>query len=114
MVVVLGASGSGTSTFLNMPGGLDTPTGGQVLFRGADIGRAGQRQLTEYRRRHIGFVFQFYNLTPSLTARENVSLVTGIAEPLTISEIGCEKDRRTSPTGRRHTARPPERRRRRP
>lgn len=80
MVVVLGASGSGKSTFLNILGGLDTPTSGEVLFRGQDISRASQRQLTEYRRRHVGFVFQFYNLMPSLTARENVALVTEIAE----------------------------------
>ena len=80
MVVVLGASGSGKSTFLNILGGLDTPTSGQVLFRGEDLSRADQRQLTEYRRRHVGFVFQFYNLMPSLTARENVALVTEIAE----------------------------------
>jgi putative ABC transport system ATP-binding protein len=80
MVVVLGASGSGKSTFLNILGGLDTPTSGEVLFRGEDISRADQRQLTEYRRRHVGFVFQFYNLMPSLTARENVALVTEIAE----------------------------------
>lgn len=80
LVVVLGASGSGKSTFLNILGGLDTPTSGEVLFRGQDISRADQRQLTEYRRRHVGFVFQFYNLMPSLTARENVALVTEIAE----------------------------------
>jgi putative ABC transport system ATP-binding protein len=80
LVVVLGASGSGKSTFLNIIGGLDTPTAGQVLFRGEDISRANQRELTLYRRRHVGFVFQFYNLMPSLTARENVALVTEIAE----------------------------------
>lgn len=87
IVVVLGASGSGKSTFLNILGGLDTPTSGEVLFRGEDISRADQRQLTEYRRRHVGFVFQFYNLMPSLTARENVALVTEIAEaPLSPEE----------------------------
>jgi len=87
MVVVLGASGSGKSTFLNILGGLDTPTSGEVLFRGEDISRADQRQLTEYRRRHVGFVFQFYNLMPSLTARENVALVTEIAQaPLSPEE----------------------------
>ncbi len=80
MVVVLGASGSGKSTFLNILGGLDRPSGGEVLFRGRDISRSNDRQLTEYRRRHVGFVFQFYNLMPSLTARENVALVTEIAE----------------------------------
>ena len=87
MVVVLGASGSGKSTFLNILGGLDTPTSGEVLFRGENISRADQHQLTEYRRRHVGFVFQFYNLMPSLTARENVALVTEIAEaPLSPEE----------------------------
>ncbi len=87
MVVVLGASGSGKSTFLNILGGLDTPTTGEVLFRGEDISRADQHQLTEYRRRHVGFVFQFYNLMPSLTARENVALVTEIADaPLSPEE----------------------------
>ncbi len=87
MVVVLGASGSGKSTFLNILGGLDTPTSGEILFRGEDISRADERQLTEYRRRHVGFVFQFYNLMPSLTARENVALVTEIAEsPLSPEE----------------------------
>lgn len=80
MVVVLGASGSGKSTFLNILGGLDRASSGEVLFRGQDISRAGERQLTDYRRRHVGFVFQFYNLMPSLTARENVALVTEIAE----------------------------------
>lgn len=80
LVVVLGASGSGKSTFLNIIGGLDTPTSGQVRFRGEDISKASQRELTLYRRRHVGFVFQFYNLMPSLTARENVALVTEIAE----------------------------------
>jgi putative ABC transport system ATP-binding protein len=96
MVVVLGASGSGKSTFLNILGGLDSATSGQVLFRGQDIGRASERALTEYRRRHVGFVFQFYNLMPSLTARENVALVTEIAEaPLAPEEalamVGLEQ-----------------------
>ncbi|MCW5724473.1 MAG: ABC transporter ATP-binding protein [Maricaulaceae bacterium] len=80
LIVVLGASGSGKSTFLNIIGGLDRATGGEVVFRGRDIGAAGQRELTEFRRRHVGFVFQFYNLMPSLTAWENVALVTEIAE----------------------------------
>ena len=79
MVVILGASGSGKSTFLNILGGLDTPTSGEIMFRGEDISRAGERELTEYRRRQVGFVFQFYNLMPSLTAWENVALVTEIA-----------------------------------
>jgi putative ABC transport system ATP-binding protein len=80
LVVVLGASGSGKSTFLNIIGGLDSPSAGEVRFRGQDLSRAGHRELTRYRRRHVGFVFQFYNLMPSLTARENVALVTEIAE----------------------------------
>ncbi|MFN4025461.1 MAG: ABC transporter ATP-binding protein [Hyphomonas sp.] len=80
LVVILGASGSGKSTFLNIIGGLDRPTEGTVLFQGQDISKATDRALTEYRRRHVGFVFQFYNLMPSLTAWENVALVTEIAE----------------------------------
>lgn len=85
--VLLGPSGSGKSTLLNILGGLDTPTGGQVLYRGQDLTRADERALTFYRRRRVGFVFQFYNLIPSLTARENVELVTEIAEdPLPAGE----------------------------
>ncbi len=79
LVVLLGASGSGKSTLLNILGGLDTATNGQVLYRGRDITRADDRELTQYRRHHVGFVFQFYNLIPSLTARENVAIVTEIA-----------------------------------
>jgi putative ABC transport system ATP-binding protein len=80
LVVLLGPSGSGKSTLLNILGGLDAPTKGQVFFRGEDLTRAGERELTRYRRTHVGFVFQFYNLIPSLTARENVELVTEIAD----------------------------------
>jgi putative ABC transport system ATP-binding protein len=80
LVVLLGASGSGKSTLLNILGGLDTATSGQVLYRGQDLTQADDRALTEYRRHHVGFVFQFYNLIPSLTARENVAIVTEIAE----------------------------------
>ncbi len=80
LVVLLGASGSGKSTLLNILGGLDTATSGQVLYRGKDLTRADDRELTHYRRHHVGFVFQFYNLIPSLTARENVAIVTEIAE----------------------------------
>ena len=80
LVVLLGASGSGKSTLLNILGGLDRATGGRLWFRGADLTHASQRELTQYRRRHVGFVFQFYNLMASLTARENVALVTEIAE----------------------------------
>jgi putative ABC transport system ATP-binding protein len=84
VVVLLGPSGSGKSTLLNILGGLDAPTSGEVLFRNQDLTRMNDRALTLYRREHIGFVFQFYNLIPSLTARENVGLVTEIArDPMT-------------------------------
>lgn len=79
LVVLLGPSGSGKSTFLNIIGGLDAPTIGTVAFRGRAVGGAAEHELTRYRREHVGFVFQFYNLIPSLTARENVALVTEIA-----------------------------------
>ena len=78
--VLLGASGSGKSTLLNILGGLDSPTSGQVFYRDHELTRASERDLTEYRRFHVGFVFQFYNLIPSLTARENVAIVTEIAQ----------------------------------
>jgi putative ABC transport system ATP-binding protein len=78
-VVLLGPSGSGKSTLLNILGGLDTPTAGEVRFLDHDLTRADEAGLTHYRRSHVGFVFQFYNLIPSLTARENVALVTDIA-----------------------------------
>ena len=80
MVVLLGASGSGKSTLLNILGGLDVPTSGTVTFLDHDLTTADDAALTRYRREHVGFVFQFYNLIPSLTARENVALVTEIAE----------------------------------
>jgi putative ABC transport system ATP-binding protein len=79
LMVMLGASGSGKSTLLNILGGLDVPTGGTVRFRGMDLSTADERTRTRYRRERVGFVFQFYNLIPSLTARENVALVTEIA-----------------------------------
>ncbi len=79
LVVLLGASGSGKSTLLNILGGLDVPTTGQVIFAERELTRAGDRALTSFRRECVGFVFQFYNLIPSLTARENVALVTEIA-----------------------------------
>jgi putative ABC transport system ATP-binding protein len=83
LVVLLGPSGSGKSTLLNILGGLDTATTGQVRYRERDLTRATDKELTEYRRFHVGFVFQFYNLIPSLTARENVAVVTEIAkEPM--------------------------------
>lgn len=86
-VVILGASGSGKSTLLNILGGLDVPTAGEVFFRGHSLTDADEDDLTEYRREHIGFVFQFYNLIVSLTAEENVALVADIADhPLKPSE----------------------------
>ncbi|MEB3226092.1 MAG: ABC transporter ATP-binding protein [Synechococcus sp.] len=77
-VVLLGASGSGKSTLLNILGGLDLPSAGEVFFRGQNLTTANEAQLTLYRREHVGFVFQFYNLIPSLTAAENVALVTAL------------------------------------
>ncbi len=83
LVVLLGPSGSGKSTLLNIIGGLDVPTEGRVFYRGEELTDADSWELTRYRRDHVGFVFQFYNLIPSLTARENVALVTDIAtDPL--------------------------------
>jgi putative ABC transport system ATP-binding protein len=79
-VVLLGPSGSGKSTLLNVLGGLDAPTSGEVTFRDHNLVKADERELTRFRREHVGFVFQFYNLIPSLTALENVELVTEIAE----------------------------------
>ena len=78
-VVMLGPSGSGKSTLLNILGGLDVPSGGQVWYHGEDLTHASDARLTRFRREHVGFVFQFYNLIPSLTARENVAIVTDIA-----------------------------------
>jgi putative ABC transport system ATP-binding protein len=87
LVVLLGPSGSGKSTLLNILGGLDLPTAGQFTFRGQEVTRFTPRELTLYRRDNVGFVFQFYNLIPSLTARENVALVTEIAaNPMTPDE----------------------------
>jgi putative ABC transport system ATP-binding protein len=80
LVVILGASGSGKSTLLNILGGLDVPTRGEVRYRDHVLSEASDRELTRYRREHVGFVFQFFNLLPSLTALENVELVTEIAE----------------------------------
>lgn len=79
IAVLLGPSGSGKSTLLNIMGGLDRATSGALRFRGEDLTSLSERQLTRYRRNHIGFVFQFYNLIPSLTAWENVALVTEIS-----------------------------------
>ncbi len=96
--VLLGASGSGKSTLLNILGGLDRPTSGEVYYRDHDLTAADEEGLTRYRREHVGFVFQFYNLIPSLTALENVALVTEIAErplsPLEALELVGLGDRR--------------------
>ena len=87
LVVLLGPSGSGKSTLLNILGGLDTPTSGSVRYEDHDLSLDDDASMTHYRRSHIGFVFQFYNLIPSLTARENVALVTEIADnPMTQEE----------------------------
>ena len=99
IAVMLGPSGSGKSTLLNIMGGLDRATAGTVRFRDHELTNASDRQLTRYRRDHVGFVFQFYNLIPSLTAWENVALVTEIAtNPMTPDEalemVGL-KDRMT-------------------
>ena len=79
-VVILGPSGGGKSTLLNILGGLDAPTSGEVIFRDHRLTGASETELTRFRREHVGFVFQFYNLIPSLTALENVSLVTEICD----------------------------------
>ncbi len=87
LVVLLGPSGSGKSTLLNILGGLDSASGGDVRFNGESLVNLDDHGLTRYRREHVGFVFQFYNLIPSLTARENVSLVTEIArQPMTAEQ----------------------------
>ncbi|UCE86919.1 MAG: ABC transporter ATP-binding protein [Deltaproteobacteria bacterium] len=80
LIVLVGPSGSGKSTLLNILGGLDTPTAGQVFFRDRELTAYDESRLTRYRRKHVGFVFQFYNLIPGLTATENVALVTEIAD----------------------------------
>jgi putative ABC transport system ATP-binding protein len=84
LVVLLGPSGSGKTTLLNNLGGLDVPTAGQLTYRDLDLATADENELTRYRRERVGFVFQFYNLIPSLTARENVGIITEIArDPMT-------------------------------
>jgi putative ABC transport system ATP-binding protein len=86
-VVLLGASGSGKSTLVNILGGLDTPTSGTLNYKDHILSAASPRELTRFRREHVGFVFQFYNLIPNLTAVENIDLVTDIAEnPMTSAE----------------------------
>ena len=101
-VVMLGPSGSGKSTLLNILGGLDTPTAGQVFFGDHNLGTATADALTLYRRDHVGFVFQFYNLIPNLTAEENVALVTALADhPMTpldaLTRVGLAERRRHFP-----------------
>lgn len=87
LAVLLGASGSGKSTLLNIMGGLDIPTSGEVIYADHDLTKASDKQLTIFRRDHVGFVFQFYNLIPSLTALENVQLITEIAaDPMKADE----------------------------
>jgi putative ABC transport system ATP-binding protein len=87
-LVLLGPSGSGKSTLLNILGGLDVPTRGRVYYHGGELTTAREAELTRYRRYHVGFVFQFYNLIPSLTARENVALVTEIVpDPYAPEEV---------------------------
>ena len=97
LLVILGASGSGKSTLLNILGGMDSPGSGEVLFHGQDLARADQKALTRYRRNHIGFVFQFYNLIPNLTALENVEMATEIvahpADPLEMLRLVGLEDR---------------------
>ena len=80
VLVLLGPSGSGKSTLLNIVGGLDNPTAGKIRYRDHDLARGDDEGLTRYRREHVGFVFQFYNLVPSLTARENVALVVDLVD----------------------------------
>jgi putative ABC transport system ATP-binding protein len=99
LVVLLGPSGSGKSTLLNILGGLDTPSGGEVWYLDHKLTGASERDLTLFRREHVGFVFQFYNLIPSLTARENVAAVTEISkdpmrpeEALTLVGLGERLD----------------------
>jgi putative ABC transport system ATP-binding protein len=87
-LAIVGPSGSGKSTILNIVGGLDQPTAGAVVYRGQDITRARAAELTRYRREEVGFVFQFYNLVPNLTARENVLLAAELSEaPLDVDEV---------------------------
>ena len=102
-LVVLGPSGSGKSTLLNIIGGIDTPTSGRLAFHGQELSAFSESQLTRYRRNHIGFVFQFYNLMPNLTAEENVEMATEISKsPMPPREalelVGLRERRRHLPT----------------
>ena len=118
LIVLLGPSGSGKSTLLNILGGLDRPTAGSTFFRDLDLAAAPDAEVTRYRRLHVGFVFQFYNLIASLTAEENVELVTEIADRAHAGEGGARAGRSRRPlasfpraalgwraTARRHRAR---------
>ncbi len=89
-IVLLGPSGSGKTTLLNQLGGLDLPTTGEIRYRETDLTHASEEQLTRYRRNTVGFIFQFYNLIPSLTARENVGLITEIAQDPLAPEVALE------------------------
>ncbi|AMV63156.1 ABC transporter ATP-binding protein YvcR [Pediococcus damnosus] len=96
LVIILGESGAGKSTVLNMLGGMDHPTEGSIIIDGQDIATYTERQLTEYRRTMVGFVFQFYNLIPNLTAHENVELASQVASDAldvdeTLKHVGLEK-----------------------
>lgn len=102
-LVILGPSGSGKSTLLNIVGGLDAPSGGRILFKGDDLAAFTESKRTWYRRNYIGFVFQFYNLMPNLTAEENVDLATEISpDPMpareALSLVGLEERRRHFPS----------------
>src|SRR5262250_109081 len=90
LVVLLGPSGSGKTTLLNNLGGLDVPTAGELRYKGLDLSAANETELTQYRRDTVGFIFQFYNLIPSLTARENVGLITEIARAPLSPEAALE------------------------
>lgn len=88
LLTLLGPSGSGKSSLLNIIGGMDTPTEGQMLLKGTDISGFGERELTQYRRHHVGFIFQFFNLVPTLTAAENVDLAAQICDdPMDVMDV---------------------------
>ena len=99
-VIIAGASGAGKSTIMNILGGVDTPTSGRIMFDGAELSAFSHKQMVEYRRYDVGFVFQFYNLVPNLTARENVELASQVGrDPLDIDEVIASvglTDRRSS------------------
>jgi putative ABC transport system ATP-binding protein len=87
-LMVLGPSGSGKTTLLNLIGGIDFPTSGRILFKGRDLSRMDEDEITEYRRRSVGFVFQFFNLIPTLTARENIELVAELVDnPMDVEQV---------------------------